>query len=691
MRKHRPFRPGAIEALEHRLVMSTARVRLHENERIAYIAERTVRAVRVSLVTRMTSPSAVALANTSSTLAAAPIPAVSPALTSEADLFVASGAVVGGANDDTVGEYTLSGAAVNASFIQGLDEPSGIAASGPDLFVTNIGDSVVGEYTTSGAAVNPSLIPLGYATGADGIAISGSDMFVTGEGDGEDQGMVGEFTTSGTPVKASLITGLDYPRSIAISGSDLFVVSNGTVGQYTTSGVPVNPALITGLSTATGIAISGSDLFVMNSSYDGSIGEYTTSGATINAALITGLVNPEAIATSGQDIFVACLGNATALNGGTVAEYTTSGALVNADLVTGLSDPLAIAVINPSPSPAPTPTTTSPHVVKMESIRSGPALTSINLEYNIPLDASSAVEASYTLITGKEMRNKFVFMKTTRSAGVTYNPPTYTVEISLAKPTKNPIGLFVEGGIVGADGVPVDGDFLGIANVSGNGANARTASNADIPSPAAPSRAIAGRQAVRGREAAKEKTSTDEMIQKWIAERNQTEAQLLVAAAQIFGVAALPEFVASGEVLSVAFWKSLSALEKLEAALEATDYAKNFHEFISDPLASNAGVRDALQKLVEANIDWFTAHPQFYKLALSIIAKGGTAPSPSPTPTPSPTPPPGGTGSHLTYASGPYLLAGARAGGVEDLANRGGGMFVSAGSLTFNDSTFAAK
>jgi hypothetical protein len=53
-----------------------------------------------------------------------------------------------------VGEYTTSGATVNASLVSGLDEPIGIAVSGTDIFVANIVGGSVGEYdAATGAAV----------------------------------------------------------------------------------------------------------------------------------------------------------------------------------------------------------------------------------------------------------------------------------------------------------------------------------------------------------------------------------------------------------------------------------------------------------------------------------------------------------------------------------------------------------
>jgi hypothetical protein len=162
-------------------------------------------------------------------------------------------------------------------------------------------------------------------------------------------GTVGEYTTSGATVNPSLISGLNHPGGIVVSGSNLFVVAGifgGTIGEYTTSGATVNPSLIPGLNMPGSIAVSGSDLFVMNSG-GGTIGEYTTSGATVNASLVSGLNRPVGIAVDGSDLFVVNHGS------GTIGEYTTSGAPVNASLVSGLGafNPAYIAIATPVPEP----------------------------------------------------------------------------------------------------------------------------------------------------------------------------------------------------------------------------------------------------------------------------------------------------------------------------------------------------
>jgi len=245
----------------------------------------------------------------------------------------------GFAGDGSLGEYNLDGTPVNAWLIPygGLNQPDGMALSGSDLFITDA-NGTVGEYTTSGAAVNASLI-----TGLNGpntIVLSGSDLFVLNGG-----GTVGEYTTSGAAVNASLITGLNNsPNSMATSGNNLFVANSvsGTIGEYTTSGAAVNASFITGLNNPTALAVFGSDLFVANSG-TGTVGEYTTSGAAVNASLITGLsgLDLTSMAVSGSELFV------NDHNG--ILEYTlgsTPGTVTSSDtsFITGLYESTGIAV-----------------------------------------------------------------------------------------------------------------------------------------------------------------------------------------------------------------------------------------------------------------------------------------------------------------------------------------------------------
>jgi hypothetical protein len=309
--------------------------------------------------------------------------------------------------EGTIGEYTTSGATVNASLISGLYEPTSVAvaaaplpsplaavavlmflavvckyrqmfrpnrwmsggislkvgqgsgslfilllgfaaplwilprAASGQIFVSNNFSGTISEYTTSGTPINTSLIT--GLNSPQGLAISGSDLFVANSGNAT----VGEYTTSGTPVTTWSVSVFDANvYGIAVSGSDVFVTDGSGVCEYTTSGTPVSVPLISGLNTTSAIAVSGSNLFVVNGGFynadSGTVGEYTTSGTPVNPSLISGLdengYDNFGIAVSGSNLFVT--NDAT----GTIGEYTTAGTPINTSLISaGYPGGLAIS------------------------------------------------------------------------------------------------------------------------------------------------------------------------------------------------------------------------------------------------------------------------------------------------------------------------------------------------------------
>ena len=152
-------------------------------------------------------------------------------------------------------------------------------------------------------------------------------------------GTIGEYGLDGSTVNASLISGLNNPYGIAISGNDLFVARGDTTFEYTTAGVTVNTSLITRLAQLSSIAVSGNDLFV-GDVIRGIICKYTTTGATIAAPLITGMT-PAGIAIWHNDLFVVDTENGCVYKFGTT---TTPGTTVTKYLILGLNAPTAIAV-----------------------------------------------------------------------------------------------------------------------------------------------------------------------------------------------------------------------------------------------------------------------------------------------------------------------------------------------------------
>jgi hypothetical protein len=262
-----------------------------------------------------------------------------------AKYYVAAGAVV--KKDEQFVAPVMKG----AQLVGPLDSAWGVAISGGKIYVANYGNGTIGEFDAkTGAVINPALV-----TGLEdptGIAVSGDKLFVVYRNVPADQtgsGNVGEYTTSGETVNATLVKGLVSPWAIAVSGGNIFVAQDGLranaglVGEYTTAGATVNASLITGLSGPECIAVSGENIFVSQSGPDGKfttkdgIYEYSTSGATIKSPLIKVDSFPKALAVSGDDLYVS-------LDGLGVQIYTTSGASVNQNFVEGSYPFFGIAV-----------------------------------------------------------------------------------------------------------------------------------------------------------------------------------------------------------------------------------------------------------------------------------------------------------------------------------------------------------
>lgn len=186
----------------------------------------------------------------------------------------------------------------------------------------------VASYNFDGTSANPTLI-----TGFNyplSIAYSGGSLFVV------DNGFirVGEYTTAGATITNTLLTPTNYPLAITVSGdgSHLYVATtdfnsqNGKIEAYTSAGVAVNTSLITGHTRVTTLVEGGGNLFFAN---NGPINVFSTGGGLVSNDLIPGL-NAMAMAVSGSTLFVS--------DGNSIGKYTTSGATVNATFLTGFVD-----------------------------------------------------------------------------------------------------------------------------------------------------------------------------------------------------------------------------------------------------------------------------------------------------------------------------------------------------------------
>lgn len=201
-----------------------------------------------------------------------------------------------------------------------------VSSARAQIFVAGMDQNSVAEYSASGDLINASLIS-GLSGPASSMTVSGSDLFILSDG------TIGEYTTSGATVNASLVTGVNN-TSFVVSGSDIFAAKGNTIGEYTTSGVPVNTSLITASTEAINLTISGSDLFflICENIDDYIIQEYTTLGNLVNMSLSSFNASPlVGFVAPGSDLFI--------LNGfqNGMSELTTSGLAANFFTLSNLS------------------------------------------------------------------------------------------------------------------------------------------------------------------------------------------------------------------------------------------------------------------------------------------------------------------------------------------------------------------
>jgi hypothetical protein len=348
-----------------------------------------------------------------------------------------------------VGEYNATtGAAINANFIAGLNEPVALAVSGNTLFVVDIAGAtgtIRSYHATTGAAINANFI-----TGLNepgGVAVSGNTLFVSSAA----SGTVGEYdATTGAAINANFITGLSEPGGIAVLGNDLFVANytTKTVGKYDTgTGAAINANFVTGLSSPIGLAVAGNTLFIANSQSTVVSAYNATTGAVINANFITGLKEPVALAASGNALFVAN-DDGGAIGLATVGEYNaTTGAVINANFVTGLNEPfgLAVAATLPIANAGPNQTVQTGALVTLDGSASSDPSGQLPLTYAWSFVSkpagSKATLSDLTIVnptfTADLAGDYLIQLIVTDAAGLSSAPATVTISTIDAPPVAN--------------------------------------------------------------------------------------------------------------------------------------------------------------------------------------------------------------------------------------------------------------
>ncbi len=195
------------------------------------------------------------------------------------------------------------------------------------------------EYNVNGSAMNTSLVT--GLNNPQSIVVSGNTLYVASFG----SNTIGEYdATTGATINANFIAGLNGPEGLALAGNILYVAdfTGNTVGEYNAStGAVINANFITGLNGSNSLTLAGNHLYVSNETGQ-SVGEYdATTGAAVSGFQFDGASqSPRGVAVSGNHLFLAIWGT-----NGEVSEYdATTGKAINLGFISGLNLPRGLAV-----------------------------------------------------------------------------------------------------------------------------------------------------------------------------------------------------------------------------------------------------------------------------------------------------------------------------------------------------------
>ena len=135
--------------------------------------------------------------------------------------------VIGGKG--IISAFSTSGSLLNSNVATvPKGKPVGIAAFGENVFVADFTKNKINEYTSSGALAASFSKDINHP---NEITASGGNLFVVNQG-----GKIGEYiteynATTGQQIDGKLIQNLSGPIQIAVSGTDLFILSNHTISE----------------------------------------------------------------------------------------------------------------------------------------------------------------------------------------------------------------------------------------------------------------------------------------------------------------------------------------------------------------------------------------------------------------------------------------------------------------------------
>ncbi len=159
-------------------------------------------------------------------------------------------------------------------------------------------------------------------------------LYVTNPTLGSASEAVSEYNAAtGALINPSFITGLGFSPTVAVSGSDVYVVQNyngSTIGEYNAvTGALLNSSFVSGLQFPDGMIVSGTNLFVTEAT--GAVAEFNANTGVAEQTFSSDHINGVGATVYGNTLYADVNGG-----GGYVAEFNaTTGALINPTFIAG--------------------------------------------------------------------------------------------------------------------------------------------------------------------------------------------------------------------------------------------------------------------------------------------------------------------------------------------------------------------
>ena len=225
---------------------------------------------------------------------------------------------------NTIGRANLDGTGVDQSFITGATA-CGLAVDGAHIYWADINAHTIGRANLDGTDADPNFIT--GAGGACGPAVDGAHVY-WGNGSGN---AIGRAELDGTGANPTFIVGGNDPGAVAVDGTHIYWANYGggtggtTIGRAELNGTDVNQSFITGASGPEGVAVDGTHLYWANNGNDtaGTIGRAALNGTDVNQSFITGASGAWFVAVGPLDTTIVAGPSGTL--GSSAASFAFSG------------------------------------------------------------------------------------------------------------------------------------------------------------------------------------------------------------------------------------------------------------------------------------------------------------------------------------------------------------------------------